>query len=264
MATDYAAERRAAGRSVPADIELATAAPAAEAVWSVPPYEDHRSARSHDLAHHRRLRRHGARRHRRHRRARVLARAAAHARSAASSTTSTACSAGSDSAPRSSASVTSAPSVSTRRRRTTRGWPTKCWHCCRAISTKDGVVAVGEIGFDDQTDAEEAVLRAADRAGARVQPAGARAHAASRQEAGHHSIDCAGEVAAGSPKSGCSSITTTRRRCRIVLESGCWAGHTHLPQHEDGRARAWPRSSRSTAAAASSSTAPPTGASAIR
>jgi hypothetical protein len=32
MATDYAAERRAAGRSIPADIGLATAAPAAEAV----------------------------------------------------------------------------------------------------------------------------------------------------------------------------------------------------------------------------------------
>ena len=36
MAADYAAERRAAGRSVPADIDLATAAPAAEAPGPLP------------------------------------------------------------------------------------------------------------------------------------------------------------------------------------------------------------------------------------
>jgi hypothetical protein len=49
MATDYADERRAAGRSIPADISLALAAPTEQRTID----EDHRSPRPHDVAHHR-------------------------------------------------------------------------------------------------------------------------------------------------------------------------------------------------------------------
>ena len=54
---------------------------------------------------------------------------------------------------------------------------------------KDGVVAVGEIGFDAMTAAEEEALLRAARARDRARAAGARAHAAPRQGRGHAEDD---------------------------------------------------------------------------
>ena len=68
---------------------------------------------------------------------------------------------------------------------------------------KDGVVAVGEIGFDDQTDAEERLPEAADRARARGRTAGADSHAAPRQEAGHAAHDRGRTRARVSRRSAC-------------------------------------------------------------
>ena len=49
----------------------------------------------------------------------------------------------------------SAPSASTRRRRTTPSWRTECSALLPRYLEKDGVVAVGEMGYDDQTAAED-------------------------------------------------------------------------------------------------------------
>ncbi len=51
---------------------------------------------------------------------------------------------------------------------------------------KEGVVAVGEIGYDDQTPVEDKYYRAQLVAGQGIRHAGAGAHAAPRQEERHH------------------------------------------------------------------------------
>ena len=123
-------------------------------------HEDLRAACAHDLAHDRRLRGDGRVGREGARRAGVLARPAAQLGRARSSTTSTRCSAGSASAPRSSASATTARSGSTRRRRTTTTLRREVLALLPRYLAKDGVVAVGEIGYDAMTPAEDEALRA--------------------------------------------------------------------------------------------------------
>ena len=186
-------------------------------------------ARPHDVAHDRRLRGDGGGRHPARSSSRRSGSASRAPASAASSTTSTACSAGSASAPRSSASVTSARSGSTRRRPTTRRSPTRCSTLLPRFLDKDGVVAVGEIGFDDQTEDEEACMLAADSSWPAEFELPVLIHTPHRDKKRAPSARSTLVSRSGSPKSACSSTTTTRRRCRSSSTTGCWAGHTIYP-----------------------------------
>ncbi len=98
----------------------------------------------------------------------------------ASPTTSTRCSAGSRSGPRSTASATTARSPSTPRRPTTRAAAAVLDVLPRYL-VKDGVVAVGEIGYDSMTPSEDEAFAAQLAAGRRARPARAGAHPAPRQ-----------------------------------------------------------------------------------
>ena len=53
------------------------------------------------------------------------------------------------------------------------------------FAAKEGVVAIGELGYDEQTAQEDKYLRAADRARQGARPADHDPHAAPRQEARH-------------------------------------------------------------------------------
>ena len=105
---------------------------------------------------------------------------------------------------------------------------------------KDGVVAVGEIGYDDMTEAEERVLRRADRAGARARAARPRStrRTATRSAARSGRSRCVRETGASRP-SWCSSTTTPRRRCRSLLDSGLLGGPLDLPRTRRWTRRAW-------------------------
>ena len=111
---------------------------------------------------------------------------------------------------------------------------------------KDGVVAVGEIGFDDQTEAEADVFRAPARAGARVQPAGARAHAASRQEAGHDPLDRA-DSRAEVPRGAGAHRPQQRGDAAARARTPAAGPGTRSTRTRRWTSSAWRRSSRSTA-----------------
>ena len=74
---------------------------------------------------------------------------------------------------------------------------------------KDGVVAVGEIGFDAMTPAEDEALRLQLDARGRARAAGARAHPAPRQGGGHEEDDRDGRGLRRSSPAWWSSTTTT-------------------------------------------------------
>ena len=63
------------------------------------------------------------------------------------------------------------------------------------FALKEGVVAIGEIGYDEQTELEDKYFRAAARAGQGARPAGDDPHAAPRQEARHLALDGRGRGA---------------------------------------------------------------------
>ena len=100
---------------------------------------------------------------------------------------------------------------------------------------KDGVVAVGEIGFDAMTAAEEEALLRAARARGRARAARARAHAAPRQGRGHAEDDRArGEVRPRAEHDADRPQQRADRARRAGL--GLLGGVLDLPGHEDGRA----------------------------
>ena len=100
---------------------------------------------------------------------------------------------------------------------------------------KDGVVAVGEIGFDDQTDEEEACLLRQIELARRVQAADPDSHAASRQEARHdphHRRGAARRLSrrARADRSQQRGDAADRARDEVL-------GRPHdLSEHQDGRA----------------------------
>ncbi len=98
---------------------------------------------------------------------------------------------------------------------------------------KDGVVAVGEIGFDDQTDAEHTVFAR------QVAPTATRSRA-----------QFARSKSFGPPvflKSASSSITTTRRHSPSSSRAGAGQAIRFTPTRK-WTSTGWPPSSRSTAA----------------
>ena len=101
---------------------------------------------------------------------------------------------------------------------------------------KDGVVAVGEIGFDDQTDEEEACLLRQIELAARIQPADPDPHAASRQEARHHPHRSSVVRRAGFPEERVLIDHNNEETLPIVLDTEVLGRPHHLPEHQDGRA----------------------------
>ena len=98
---------------------------------------------------------------------------------------------------------------------------------------------------------------------ARIQSADPDAHAASRQEARHDPLDRAGAVAEVSRRARAHRSQQRRDAADRARERVLGRPHD-LSEHQDGRAAHGRAGARSTAPIASSSTAPPTGASAIR
>ena len=94
---------------------------------------------------------------------------------------------------------------------------------------KDGVVAVGEIGFDDQTEAEDDVLARARSSWPREFKLPVLVHTPHRdKKQGTIRIDRAGP-AAGFPEERVLIDHNNEETLPIVLETGCWAGHSIYP-----------------------------------
>ena len=93
---------------------------------------------------------------------------------------------------------------------------------------KDGVVAVGEIGFDDQTAAEEKYF-AAQLELARTFDLPVLIHTpASRQEARHRAHHRGGREH-GFPEERVLIDHNNEETLPLVLDTGCWAGHSIYP-----------------------------------
>ena len=138
------------------------------------------------------------------------------------------CSAGSASAPASSASATSARWRSTRRRPTTRGSPPGVLELLPRYLEKDGVVAVGEIGYDDMTPAEEKyfaaqleLARASTCRSSSTRPTATRSAAPSARSRWSGSV--------GFPEERVLIDHNTEETLPLVLATGCWAGHSIYP-----------------------------------
>lgn len=94
---------------------------------------------------------------------------------------------------------------------------------------KDGVVAVGEIGFDDQTDAEEAALeRQIELAAAFNLPVLIHTPHRDKKRGTIRSIEVVRHV--GFPEERVLIDHNTEETLPLVLDTGCWAGHTIYPQ----------------------------------
>ena len=121
-------------------------------------------------------------------------------------------------------------SRSTRRRPTTRTWPQGVIELLPRYLEKDGVVAVGEIGFDDMTAGRGALLRTRSSSSRASFELPVLVHTPHRdKKRGTERTHRAAARGAASPRARCSSITTTRRRCRSCSTTGCWAGHSIYP-----------------------------------
>jgi predicted metal-dependent TIM-barrel fold hydrolase len=93
---------------------------------------------------------------------------------------------------------------------------------------KDGVVAVGEIGFDDQTDAEEQYLiRQIELAMEFDLPVLIHTPHRDKKQGTIRSIDAV--RAAGCQEGRVLIDHNNEETLPIVLDSGCWAGHTIYP-----------------------------------
>jgi predicted metal-dependent TIM-barrel fold hydrolase len=93
---------------------------------------------------------------------------------------------------------------------------------------KDGVVAVGEIGFDDQTDAEEASLRRQIELAAEFNlPVLIHTPHRDKKRGTVRSIEVVRQV--GFPESRVLIDHNNEETLPLVLDTGCWAGHTIYP-----------------------------------
>jgi predicted metal-dependent TIM-barrel fold hydrolase len=93
---------------------------------------------------------------------------------------------------------------------------------------KDGVVAVGEIGFDDQTDAEEhCFARQMELAGEFDLPVLVHTPHRDKKQGTIRSLALVRSV--GIPESRVLIDHNNEETLPYVLETGCWAGHTIYP-----------------------------------
>ena len=94
--------------------------------------------------------------------------------------------------------------------------------------SKDGVVAVGEIGYDDQTDEEEACfVRQIELAGEFNLPILVHTPHRDKKQGTIRSINLIRSL--GFPEERVVIDHNTEETLPIVLESRCWAGHTLYP-----------------------------------
>lgn len=101
---------------------------------------------------------------------------------------------------------------------------------------KDGVVAVGEIGFDDQTDAEAACFaRQIELAREYDLPVLVHTPHRDKKQGTIRSLEVV--RAAGFPEERVLIDHNNEETLPIVLDSGCWAGHTIYPntKMDEGR-----------------------------
>lgn len=101
---------------------------------------------------------------------------------------------------------------------------------------KDGVVAVGEIGFDDQTDAEEsALLRQLEMAREHDLPVLIHTPHRDKKQGTIRTIEAVRR--AGVPEERVLIDHNTEETLPIVLASRCWAGHSIYPhtKMDEGR-----------------------------
>jgi len=93
---------------------------------------------------------------------------------------------------------------------------------------KDGVVAVGEIGYDDQTDAEERVFaRQLELAMEMDLPVLVHTPHRDKKRGTIRSLDLIRSV--GFPEKRALIDHNTEETLPLVLDTGCWAGHTIYP-----------------------------------
>src|SRR4029453_9354876 len=93
---------------------------------------------------------------------------------------------------------------------------------------KDGVVAIGEIGFDDQTDAEQSVFMRQVQLPAEFNlPVLIHTPHRDKKQGTIRSIEVI--RATGFPEERLLIAHNNEETLPIVLDSGCWAGHSIYP-----------------------------------
>ena len=102
------------------------------------------------------------------------------------------------------------------------------------FALKEGVVAIGEIGYDEQTELEDRYFRAAARARQGARAAGDDPHAASRQEARHDPLDGRDRGARAAADPGGDRPQQRGDRARGA-RSRLLGGVLDLSEHQDGQ-----------------------------
>ena len=105
------------------------------------------------------------------------------------------------------------------------------------FALKEGVVAIGEIGYDEQTALEDKYFRAAARAGEGARPAGDDPHPAPRQEARHHALDGRRRWSTASIRRSVVIDHNNEETVAEVLERGFWAAFSIYPHTKMGNER---------------------------
>ena len=104
------------------------------------------------------------------------------------------------------------------------------------FAPKEGVVAIGEIGYDEQTELEDKYFRAPARARPGARPAGDGPHAASRQEARHLALHGRDPGARARPARVVIDHNN-EETVREVLDRGFWAAFSIYPHTKMGNER---------------------------
>ena len=105
------------------------------------------------------------------------------------------------------------------------------------FAIKEGVVAIGELGYDEQTELEDKYLRAQIELAKELELPIMIHTPASRQEARHAAHHGRARGARLRSRRAASSTTTTRRPCEEVLDRGYFAGFSIYPQTKMGNER---------------------------
>ena len=92
------------------------------------------------------------------------------------------------------------------------------------FAVKEGVVAIGEIGYDEQTPLEDSYLRAQIELAKELRAAGHDPHAAPRQEARHAADDGRAAPSTGFDPARCVIDHNNEETVPRCWTRGCWAG----------------------------------------
>ena len=103
------------------------------------------------------------------------------------------------------------------------------------FALKEGVVAIGEIGYDEQTRLEDKYFRAQLELAKEVELPGDDPHPPSRQEARHARAAWTWSWSTGSPPSRVVIDHNNEETVKDVLDRGFWAAFTIYPHDQDGQ-----------------------------